>query len=193
MNDDDSKTVKWTRKIPLTTNTYVLKQLFIVLIIAMVPLFLLLVILDPDMLFEIIQIVGLVFGIMVVLAVISLILLQVTTRGGIEATFTLNGKSMLYEAGKNSKSLNRFTAAGAILAGSPSALGGSLINISRETESMKWREVHKVTAYDSQKTIVAGRKNMISPMGLFCTDENYEEVINFVETHIPSNVILIRK
>ncbi|ADN36502.1 conserved hypothetical protein [Methanolacinia petrolearia DSM 11571] len=186
------KKIVWEKKIPLFSNTVVIKQLAMVIIIPAFFLMIFLIVLDPDMIVEAFMVFVLLLGIFAVLTVIAMGMIHAATKGGLSATFSLDDKGMYYDAGKNSRALNKITMTGGIMAGSPALLGGSMINISRESESMAWSDVKKITAYDSQKTIVAYRKSLISPVGLFCTDENYEEVLDFITRHLPSGVNLKR-
>ena len=193
MSDDFKNFIQWEKRIPLFTNIVVLKQLFLALMIPCCFLFLLISALDPDMIFDTFMTSLLVFGILAVLSVFAMAVIQLTSGGGLSATFSLNEKGMYYDAGQNSKSLNRITAAGGAMAGSLYLAGGSMINISRESEFMSWEEVDKITAYDSQKTIVAYRKILICPMGLFCKKENYDDIIKYIEKNLPKGVILEHK
>ncbi|MDD3407497.1 MAG: hypothetical protein PHP13_05375 [Methanomicrobium sp.] len=193
MSEEESTKIVWERQIPLFSNNVLLKQLSVAILISAFFVMMLLIVLDPDMIIDAFMVFLLLVGILGVLAVIAMALIQAATRGGLSAEFSLDDFGMHYEAKKHSKSLNRLTAIGGILAGSPSLLGGSMINISRESEFMSWDEVKKITAYDSQKTIVAYRKSLISPMGLFCTDENYAETKEYIKNHLPKGVSLKRK
>ncbi|MDD4126555.1 MAG: hypothetical protein PHV39_02570 [Methanomicrobium sp.] len=193
MSEDFKNRVEWDKQIPLFSNYVVLKQLAMAISFSAFLVMLLLIILDPEMFIEAFKVFLILIVIFVVLAIIAMAMIQGFTRGGLLATFSLDEKGMYYNAGKNSKSLNRLTALGGIMAGSPALLGGSMINISRESESMGWGEIKKITAYDSQKTIVAYRKSLISPIGLFCTDENYEDVKEYIKNHLPKGVSLKRK
>ena len=193
MSEEESTKLEWERQIPLFSNYVVLKQLSVAILISAFLVMMLLIVLDPEMIFDAFMVFLLLVGILGVLAVIAMALIQGATRGGLKAGFTLNDSGMHYEAKKHSKSLNRLTAIGGVLAGSPALLGGSMINISRESEFMSWDEVKKITAYDSQKTIVAYRKSLISPMGLFCTDENYDTAKEYIKKHLPKGVSLKRK
>ena len=186
------KKIVWEKQIPLFSNTVVVKQLAMVIIIPAFFIMIFLIVLDPDMIVEAFMVFVLLLGIFAVLSVIAMGMIHAATRGGLSATFSLDDKGMYYDAGRNSKALNKITMTGGIMAGSPALLGGSMINISRESESMAWSDVRKITAYDSQKTIVAYRKSLICPIGLFCTGENYEEVLDFITGHLPPGIDLKR-
>ena len=186
------KKIVWEKQIPLFSNTVVVKQLAMVIIIPAFFIMIFLVFLDPDMIVEAFMVFVLLLAIFTVLSVIAMGMIHAATRGGLSATFSLDDKGMYYDAGKNSRALNRLTLLGGLVAGYPALLGGSMINISRESESMAWSDVGKITAYDSQKTIVAYRKSLISPIGLFCTGENYEEVLDFIIRHLPPGIDLKR-
>jgi hypothetical protein len=186
------KKIVWEKQIPLFSNTVVIKQLAMVIIVPAFFIMIFLIVLDPDMIVEAFMVFVLLLGIFAILSAIAMGMIHAATKGGLSATFSLDDKGMYYDAGKNSRALNKITITGGIMAGSPALLGGSMINISRESESMSWSDVKMITAYDSQKTIVAYRKSLVSPVGLFCTDENYEEVLDFITRHLPSGVILKR-
>ena len=191
-SDAQKEKIVWEKQIPLFSNTVVIKQLAMVIIIPAFLIMVLLVVLDPDMIMEAFMVFVLLLAIFAVLSVIAMGMIQAVTRGGLSATFSLDDKGMYYDAGRSSKALNKITMTGGIMAGSPALLGGSMINISRESESMAWSDVKKITAYDSQKTIVAYRKSLISPIGLFCTGENYEGVLDFIIRHLPTGIDLKR-
>lgn len=193
LSEEFREKITWEKQIPLFSNYVVIKQLAAVILIPAFLIMVFLVILEPGMIFDAFMIFLLLAAILGVLALISMAMIQVATRGGLLAVFTLDHSGMYYDAGKNSKSLNRLTTIGGILAGSPSILGGSMINISRESEFMSWDEVKGINAYDSQKTVVAFRKSLVSPIGIFCSDENYEYVKDYIKKHLPKGVDLKSK
>ena len=191
--EESGKEIVWEKQIPLFSNTVVTKQLAMVIVIPAFLVMIFLIVLDPVMIAEAFLVFVLLLGIFAVLSVIAMGMIQAATRGGLSAEFRLDDKGMYYDAGENSRSLNRITMMGGVMAGSPALLGGSMINISRESESMAWKDVRKITAYDSQLTVVAYRKSLVSPIGLFCTDENYERVLDFTTSRLPEGVALKRE
>jgi hypothetical protein len=191
--EESGEEIVWEEQIPLFSNMVVIKQLAMVIIIPAFLVMFLLIVLDPKMIPEAFLVFVLLLGIFAILSVIVMGMIQAATRGGLFAEFRLDDKGIYYKTGKNSRSLNRITMMGGIMAGSPALLGGSMINISRESESISWDNVKKITAYDSQLTVVAYRKSLVSPIGLFCTDENYEEVLEFIASRLPGGVALKRE
>jgi hypothetical protein len=114
-----------------------------------------------------------------------MLFLEVAMKGGIDAEFLINEKGVGYKAGKSSKTLTRLGLLGSVLLWSPVAAGASLINISRESEFIRWKDIRSITTYKGQHSILIRKKELVLPMGVFCTPENFPTVMDIIEKYAP--------
>jgi hypothetical protein len=175
----------WTTKAPVISSRPVVTQLIMVFVIACLIVLAFIFILDIDA--------GLaaapyILGIMVFFIVLGLIIaaaIQFFTKGGLLTEFAATPEGIGYRAGKGSKAINRATLAGTAVGGSLAGAGGSLINISREMDFMRWDEVRNITVYPRERPLVFYRRALIFPFALYCTPENFEQVKTLARKYAP--------
>lgn len=169
-------TLLWVRKAPVISSRPVVTQLVMALGIAFLLVIALLFIIDVNA--------GLaaaptIFGLFVFFVILGLLIaaaIQFFSKGGLTTEFAVTPEGVGYRAGKESELINRTTLAGTALGGSLAGAGGSIINITREMDFMRWDEVRSITVYPRERSVVFYRKWLIFPFALYCTPENFEQV-----------------
>lgn len=175
----------WGMKCPVIGSSIVVKQLIMALGGGILFVFVILLIVDIS---AAIGSAPVLFGIFIFLLVLALIIagtIQFFTKGGPYMEFAVTRKGVGYQAGDESKAINRLTLAGNALGRSLSGTGGSLINISREMDFMEWKEIRSVTAYRRDHSILFYRKALVNPFAFYCTPEIFEKVVTLARERAP--------
>ncbi len=165
----------WGRKTPVIGSIIVVKQLVMVFGAGVFFVFIILAIADPAGALGALPALFGIFIFFVLLALIVAAAIQFFTKGGPYMEFAVTREGIGYKAGDESRALNRATLIGGALAGSLTAAGGSLINITREMDFMSWDEIRSATAYRRDHSILLYRKALIAPFALYCTPEIFEK------------------
>jgi hypothetical protein len=183
--ENPERLVTWSRKIPLITNPYlVLQCIFIPLGIGIVMgSFLSLITGGEWDLLILMLILGAGLG---VLMLIIMLVLQIVTRGGLETEFFLSNEGVAHKAGRTTRALDRVSTGGSAVLGSMSGTGAGLLAMSQENNMLAWEEVRYVSVYPLVRSIVLRSKYLISPVVLYCTDENFSEIRALVEKYAPA-------
>jgi len=174
--------VSWSRKIPLITNPYlVLQCIFIPFGIAIVMGSFLSIITGGEWtLLILFLIIG--AGLSVLFLVVMLVL-QVVTGGGLEMEFFISNEGVAHKAGSTTRALDRVSAGGSVVLGSMSGTGAGLLAMSQENNVLAWEEIRYVSVYRSVRSIVFRSKYLISPVVLYCTDENFPAILAMVKKY----------
>jgi hypothetical protein len=176
--------LNWNRKIPLITNPYlVLQCIFIPLGISIVMGFFLSIITGGEwdllLLFLILS-----AGLSLLMLFIMLVL-QLVTGGGLETEFFISDEGVAYKAGNTTRALDRASAGGSVVLGSMSGTGAGLLAMSQEDNGLLWEDVRYVSVYRRVRSIVFRSKYLISPVVLYCTEENFPVVLAMVKKFAP--------
>ncbi len=177
--------VTWSRKIPLITNPWlVLQGIFIPLGIGVVcGIFFSLITGGEWDMFLLFLIIG--AGLAVLFLLIMLVL-QLVTGGGLETEFFISDEGVAHKAGSTTRALDRVSAGGSAVLGSMSGTGAGLLAMSQENNLLVWEEVRYVSVYRSVRSIVFRSKYLISPVVLYCTDENFPAILALVKKYAPA-------
>lgn len=177
--------VTWNRKIPLITNPWlVLQCIFIPLGIGVVSgIFFSLVTGGEWGLLILMLMIG--AGLSVLMLIIMLVL-QVLTGGGLETEFFISNEGVAHKAGRTTRMLDRASAGGSAVLGSMSGTGAGLLAMSQENNVLAWEEVRYVSVYRSVRSIVFRSKYLISPVVLYCTEENFPVILALVKKYAPA-------
>ena len=186
--DTDGEPLVWSARMPVVTSPVVVKQLVIALGAGFLFVAVLMVIMGA---YEALPWIGGIFLFLLVLCLIVAAAIHFFTKGGPMGEFAIGSEGVGYRAGKESKALNRATLAGSVVGGSLSGAGGSLINISRETESMSWDEMRSVTVDRRDRSLVFYRHSLVYPIALYCTEETFEPAIELVRRYAPDTTLKI--
>lgn len=179
----------WTAQIPVITSTVVVKQLGMALGAGFLVVFVIILLTAPG---AAISIIPILFAIWLFLYGLSLgiaALYQKATKGGPDAVFAVTPEGIGYAAGDTIKKINRLTAIGSLAGGSITGAGGSLINISREMDSITWDDIRSISFQNRERTIVVYRRILVSPIMLACTKENFSQVKELIARYAPAGTI----
>lgn len=175
----------WTTKAPLISSRPVITQLIIAFGGGFLFVMVLLIILDVEAAVSATPYVLASAGFIIVLGLIIAAAMQFFTKGGLTTDFAVTPEGIGYRAGKESKTINRATLAGTAIGGSLAGAGGSMINISREMDFMRWDEVKSITVYPRERSLVFYRRALIFPFALYCTPENFGQVKALAKKYAP--------
>ncbi len=177
--------ISWSRKIPLITNPWlVLQCIFIPLGCgAVLGVFLSFILGGEWDLLILMLIIGAGLG---VLMLIIMLVLQVITGGGLETEFFISDEGVAHKAGRTTRTLDRVSTGGSAVLGSMSGTGAGLLAMSQENNVLAWEEVRYVSVYRSVRSIVFRSKYLISPVVLYCTDENFPQILAMVRKFAPA-------
>ena len=176
--------LNWKRKIPLITNPYlVLQCIFIPLGIAIVMGSFLSIITGEEWdLLLLFLILG--TGLSALMLLIMLVL-QLATGGGLETEFFISDEGVAHKTGNTTRALDRASAGGSVVSGSLSGTGAGLLAMSQENNVIIWKDVRCVSVYRSVRSIVFRSKYLISPVVLYCTEENFPVIRAMVKKYAP--------
>jgi hypothetical protein len=176
--------MNWKRKIPLITNPFLVLQCIVIpLGIAIVMGGFLSIITGGEWdLLLLFLILG--AGLSVLMLLIMLVL-QLITGGGLETEFFISDEGVAHKAGNTTRALDRASAGGSVVFGSLSGTGAGLLAMSQENNVLIWKDVRYVSVYRSVRSIVFRSKYLISPVVLYCTEENFPVVLAMVKKYAP--------
>jgi len=174
----------WSRKIPLITNPYLVLQCtgipFLIGIVFGGLFSLITGELGMLLLFLVIAL-GLAVLMLVIMAV-----LQLVTRGGLETEFFISSEGVAHNAGRTTQNLDRMSTAGSVVLGSMSGTGAGLIAMSQECNVLPWEDVRYISVYPRVRSLVFRSKYLISPVVLYCTEENFPAVRALAKKYAPA-------
>jgi hypothetical protein len=183
---DDKDAVLWSRKVPLISNPVLIKDLFFALLIAAVVFGSILWIITGEsgifLLF-----LGIFLGLFVLFLFVAFVL-QLITKGGLNTEFYVGSDGAAHRAGRGTQVMDRAAIAGSIIAGSAVGAGAGLIAFSQEANSLRWEEVRHIGVHPGTRLIVLRSRYLITPVALYCTEENFAKVLEAVRRFAPGDV-----
>jgi hypothetical protein len=173
----------WDRKIPLITNPYLVLQCIIIPVgIGLIAgIFFSLLLGSSDLLFGFL-IIG---GALAILMLLVCLVLQLLTGGGLATTFFISSEGIAHKAGGTTKNLDTAATVGSVLMGSVSGTGAGLLAMSQEFNTLEWKDVRYISVYPGVRSLVFRQPWLISPVVLYCTEENFGQVLSMVRTYAP--------
>lgn len=176
--------LSWERKIPLITNPYLILQcIAIPLGIGIVLGLIFWLITGAQDMLLLFVVLG---GFLALVFLLVMLVLQIVTGGGLLTAFFISSEGVAYRAGGTTRSLNRAATAGSVLMGSMGGTGAGLLAMSQECNFLAWNEVRYISLYPSVRSIVFRSPLLISPVVLYCTEENFAGVLALVRKHAPA-------
>jgi hypothetical protein len=172
---ESEEILTWERKIPLITNPYLVIQctaipLGISVVLGLVFWF---TTGAQDMLLLFVVLGGFLAG----LFLFVMLILQLVTGGGLSTTFFISSEGVAYRAGSTTTTLNRAATAGSVLTGSMGGTGAGLLAMSQECNVLEWNNIRYISVYPSVRSLVFRSPMLISPVVLYCTEENFPRVL----------------
>ena len=179
----------WVARLPFARDPVFIRQMSLVFVLPLVMLGFLLVIiswpLDMQSLSVILKVVLVTGGVMLVLYAIVIF---GVLRGRQEVRYTLDEKGIREETAGPLKYMNIVKLL-LVLSGKPTYAGIGLMAQGPKSKRTTWKQVQEVEPDRPAKTITL-RKGRADLTVLHCTDENYEQVLTWVQAHavgVPSN------
>jgi hypothetical protein len=120
-----------------------------------------------------------------VLMLIIMAVLQLVTGGGLETEFFIGSQGVGHNAGKTTRTLDRASAAGSVVLGSMPGTGAGLIAMSQECNILSWEDVRYIAVYPLVRSLVFRSRYLVSPVVLYCTEENFAAVQSLVKKYAP--------
>ena len=172
----------WVAKLPFVRDPVFIRQMALVFVLPLVVVGLLLVVilwpLDSQSLSMILKIVLVTGAVMLVLYVFVIF---GVLRGRQEIRYTLDAKGVREETAGPLKHMNLVKLL-LVLSGKPTYMGIGLMAQGPKSERITWKRVEKSVPDPQAKTITL-RKGRTELMVLHCTEENYEQVLTWVQAH----------
>jgi hypothetical protein len=174
----------WVRKIPLITNPYLVLQCILIPLGLgfILGLIFWLITGAQDMLLMFI-VIG---GFLAVLFLLVMLVLQLVTGGGLATTFFISNEGVAHKAGGTTRSLDTAATVGSVLMGSMGGTGAGLLAMSQECNTLEWNDVRYISVYRGVRSVVFRSQYLISPVVLYCTEENFEAVLSMIRSYAPT-------
>jgi hypothetical protein len=174
--------LSWERKIPLITNPYlVLQGIFIPLGLGFILGLIFWLITGASEMLLMFLIVG---GFLAIVFLLVMLVLQLVT-GGLLTTFFISSEGVAHKAGSATKGLDAAATAGSVLLGSVSGTGAGLLAMSQEFNTLEWSLVRYISVYPRVRSVVFRQPYLISPVVLYCTEENFSQVLAMIRKYAP--------
>jgi hypothetical protein len=173
----------WSRVVPLITNPVVVKDLFLALFIPAILAGILFTVIigDAVMLLVFLAIAAGIF----ILGLVIMTALQLGAKGGLNTFFYISDEGVAYKAGKGTEILNRISTVGFFAMGSAAGTGSGLLAISEEANALFWENIRYITIRTGLMMIVLRSPYLISPIALYCTEENFPVVVEMIRKYAP--------
>ena len=177
--------VTWSKKIPLITNPYLVLQCIVIpLGIGVVMGSFLSLITGGE--WDLLLMMLIISAGLSLLMLIIMFVLQLFTGGGLMTEFFISSEGVAHKAGSTTKTLDRVSAGGSAMLGSMPGTGAGLLAMSQENNMLAWEEVRYVSVYPRVNSIVLRSKYLISPVVLYCTDENFQVILAMIKNFAPA-------
>jgi hypothetical protein len=180
ITEKNVKNLEWSIRVPIFKHSVILKQLGIAIGIPFgLLLIVFLLISNPEN--RIYSIYA--FGIIILLFLLTYIFIQLVYRGKYAVSFILNEEGVQYstqsDTVKKNRIVNGLVISLGLLSGKPTISGAGLLANSKQSVTIKWKNIKQVRYEPKQKTVML-RSSPLENIAVFCTDENYP----IVETYI---------
>ena len=167
--------LSWERKIPLITNPYLVLQCMAIPFGTGVFLGLIFWLITGAR--DMLLLFGVLGGLLAVLFLFVMLVLQIVTGGGLLTTFFISSEGVAHRAGSTTGTLNRAATAGSVLTGSMGGTGAGLLAMSQECNRLEWNNIRYISVYPAVRSLVFRSPMLISPVVLYCTEENFSRVL----------------
>jgi hypothetical protein len=178
--------LSWERKIPLITNPYlVIQGIAVPAGIGVVLGLLFRLITGTQEMLLMFVVPG---GFLALVFLLVMLVLQIVTGGGLLTTFFISSQGLAHKAGSMTSSLNRAATAGSVLLGSTGGIGAGLLAMSQECNAPEWKDIWYMSVYPSVRSLVFRSPLLISPVVLYCTEENFPACLRWhgsMPRHLP--------
>jgi hypothetical protein len=175
--------ITWVRKIPLITNPYLVLQCILIPLGLGVILGLIFWLITGAQ--EMLLMFVVLGAFLAVVFLLVMLVLQLATGGGLATTFFISNEGVAHKAGSTTKNLDTAATVGSVLMGSMSGTGAGLLAMSQECNTLEWGNVRYISVYRSVRSVVFRSPYLISPVVLYCTEENFDAVLAMIRKYAP--------
>lgn len=187
----DTPEIVWTGRMSLVKNPQVYRAYLLMLGIGVVIGILLALLTGSMYMFVILVLV--ILG-LIGLFILASVLWEWVCGGGPEIQGTVNDEGVAHQAGSGTRNINRGTLIVGLLSvlgggrSGPTVLGGGILGNSQEDNSIAWEDVTSVKVHPSNRLIVLRDATYINGVVLYCTEENFDTVLDVIRKRIPKEV-----
>lgn len=181
ITEKNVKNLEWSINVPIFKHSVILNQLGIAIGIPFgLLLIFLLIISKPE--YRIYTIYA--FGTILLLFFLTFLFIMIVYKGQYSVSFTLDDVGIQTFTQSDTEKKNRIVNGLAIslglLSGKPTISGAGLLANSKQSVSIKWKNIKQVRYKSKQKTIIL-RSSPMENIAVFCTDENYSIVEAYIK------------
>jgi hypothetical protein len=175
--------LSWVRKIPLITNPYLVLQCILIPLGVGVLLGLIFwLITGAQDMFVMFLILG---GFLAIVFLLVMLVLQLVTGGGLTTEFFISSEGVAHKAGSTTRNLDTAATVGSVLMGSMGGTGAGMLAKSQEFNILDWDSVRYISVYPRVRSVVFRPSCLIGPVVLYCTEENFPQVLDLVRKYAP--------
>ncbi len=128
-------------------------------------------------------------GLVVLLLAVTWLVVRILYGGRYDAEFRLDADGALASLDTTSRKRSRAVSALAVAAGAatgqPTVAGAGLLAAGNQSQYLTWHEVRRIDQDRKHRTIVL-RGPLVAHVALFCTTENFDEVLAYVTARVKS-------
>lgn len=183
-NNDVKKGISWKTTFSLITNKFILGDFLFVSFTAVAGFQLLFIIANFFINGEALEavfplyVLGIAFFALFFLMFFASLLLG----NKYNAEFTVDENGISYRSGRKETMINRILLV-LFLLFRPTRSGSAILAISNESGALSWKEIYKAKFYDKERVIAVYNSWRVWTR-LYCTPENYAEVVEFIKSHL---------
>lgn len=170
--------LQWQIRVPIFRNPVILRQLGIAVGIPFGLLASAIALLSGESIYALYAL-----GLIAALLFVSWLLIMALYQGKYEAEFILDDRGALCRTQKKqarkNRAVNSLVTVLGLLSGRFSAAGAGMLAQSRQSEYLEWSRVKKASFHPKGRTILLCG-GFAETVALFCTEENYPEIEEFV-------------
>ena len=126
-------------------------------------------------------------GLVVLLLATTWLAVRILYGGRYDAEFLLDAggarASLATTSRKRSRAVSGLAAAAGLAAGQPTVAGAGVLAAGNQSQYLAWHEVRRVDQDRRHRTIVL-RGPLVAHVALFCTTENFDEVLAYVSARV---------
>ena len=179
---EENLELTWVAKMPFVRDLVFIRQMSLVFVLPLLVLGCLLVVVSwPLDMASFGMIAKIVLGVGGVVLVLYIFVIFGVLRGRQEICYTLDEKGAREETAGPLKYMNLFKLL-LVLSGKPTNAGIGLMAQGPKSERVAWKRVQEFVPDPQAKTITL-RKSRTDLMLVYCTEENYGQVLTWVQAH----------
>jgi|GEM_PF-1161414 hypothetical protein len=108
---------------------------------------------------------------------------------GMKSDYFVNKEGAGLAAASSTSAMTTGITAAGVLLGSMTAAGAGMLVKSRETDFIAWDNARSVALNAKKKTVTVTRKSFIAPIRLYCLEENYRSVEDFIRQNVNPAIV----